>query len=293
MYKSLKFLHCGHQNIGPLPSMEALSSRRITGLTTQTDGINEKGLYAAGLWINPPPAVKYPSPDGRPALTPPMVVPYILDNYATVDAELAGFDSVRVTELVTDTIPITQHWFIADRSGDSAIIEFPDGNLSVLHPANPPVMTNHFQVWGRNWYQNYTGWGGSLPLPYREKRTSLNRFLVAIGMTEKGRAEKNLTASFVFAILGAVAQEDGIPYHYSSGSLTQWSVVYDLDNRTVEWYIHDNATRFFVTMDSIPFCTEAATRTIPLRPYRGGDVSDLMPRCEEVYQSDTKELTKK
>jgi len=36
----------------------------------------------------------------------------------------------------------TQHGFIADMSGDAAILEFPAGNTTLIHP----VMTNHFQV---------------------------------------------------------------------------------------------------------------------------------------------------
>jgi hypothetical protein len=71
------------------------------------------------------------------------------------------------------------------------------------------------------WYRNYTGWGEPFPLPCGEKRTSLNRFLVAAGMADKGRAEKNLTAPFVFVIRSAVAQDEVKSYNYSSGSLIQ------------------------------------------------------------------------
>ena len=91
----------------------------------------------AGSGSTRPRPWRIPRRDGRAALTPPMVVPYLLDNYATVDEAVAGIGTVRVTELVTDATPITQHWFIADRSGDSAIIEFPEGNLTIIHPECP------------------------------------------------------------------------------------------------------------------------------------------------------------
>ena len=255
----------------------------ITGdygnLTTQTDGMNDQGLYAGGLWIHPPPDVKYPDPDGRPELTPPMVVPYLLDNYATVNEAVAGFQGVQVTTLVTDATLITNHWFIADRSGDSAIIEFPNGNLTIIHPVQPPVMTNHFKTWGDEASRDYTGHGGALPIPYGEKPTTLNRSLMAGAMVGQYTNDRNLTAPAAFSILDTVSQHTSDQARYTSATPTQWSVVYDLKNRTMEWQVHDNATHFLVAMDRVPFCNGSAVRTIPLHPGPAGDVSGLVPSC--------------
>ena len=249
-------------------------------LTTQTDGINEKGLYAGGLWIHPPPEVKYPDPDGRPVLTPPMVVPWILDNYATVDEAVTGFSDVQVTSLVTDATPITNHWFIADRSGDSAIIEFPAGNLSIIRRAEPPVMTNHFQVWGKEASRNYTSHGGTLPVPFGKMPTTLNRSLIADALVKKETQDGNVTAPAAFSILDAVSQHTSGQARYSSATPTQWSVVYDLNNKSLEWQMHENITYFSVAMDQVQFCTGSPVRIIPLHPGSSGDIHGLMPSCE-------------
>ena len=140
-------------------------------------------------------------------------------------------------------------------------------------------MTNNFQVYGLAYNRNYTGWGGSLPVPYHEKPTSVNRSLVAADMTGRALAEKNLTAPAVFVILSSVAQERGAPGQYTSATLTQWSVVYDLRNLTMEWQVHDDATQYSVAMDEVAFCNGSAVRMIPLRPAAAGDVSGLVPPC--------------
>ena len=109
------------------------------------DGMNEKGLVANLLYL---PESKYPEAragDDRPTLPNSAWVQYVLDNYATVAEAVAdlGKESFRMVAITAPTgEPGTVHLSISDASGDSAILEYLDGNLVIHHGRQYQVMTN-------------------------------------------------------------------------------------------------------------------------------------------------------
>ena len=86
-----------------------------------SDGINEKGFYAGGFWIHPPPPVKYPSPDARPAINDWQVTQYLLDNFQNVKEAVGNLEQVRVAGFSEGDFNVDLHWFIADASGERRI----------------------------------------------------------------------------------------------------------------------------------------------------------------------------
>lgn len=108
-----------------------------------TDGLNEKGLAANLLYLA---ESDYGTPDGdRPLLTNAVWLQYVLDNYATV-AEAVAALAQEPFRIVAPALPngakATLHLSISDATGDSAILEYLGGKLTIHHGRQYVVMTN-------------------------------------------------------------------------------------------------------------------------------------------------------
>jgi penicillin V acylase-like amidase (Ntn superfamily) len=109
-----------------------------------TDGMNEAGLVANVLWLV---ESTYPKYDGKsPGLSLAAWAQYVLDNFASVDEAVAALSKNPFT-IVTANVPgedrlATLHLSLSDASGDSAIIEYIDGNQVIHHNRSYQVMTN-------------------------------------------------------------------------------------------------------------------------------------------------------
>ena len=83
-------------------------------------GINEVGLVVETLML---PGTQNPAADERPALT--AWVQYQLDNSRTVDDVVASDKAVRISY----AMPMPLHFFVCDREGKAAVVEFLQGKL--------------------------------------------------------------------------------------------------------------------------------------------------------------------
>lgn len=107
------------------------------------DGVNEAGLGANALYLS---AAQYPERDNSvPGLTVAAWTQYALDMFSTV---ADAVESLRDPpfQVVSPVLPgghaATGHLALSDSSGDSAIFEYLNGQLSVHHGAEYVVMTN-------------------------------------------------------------------------------------------------------------------------------------------------------
>ncbi len=109
-----------------------------------TDGVNEAGLAANLLWLA---ESQYPTDDtGQPALALSLWAQYVLDSFATV-AEAVAALAATPPRVVTVEVPggqrlATVHLALSDAGGDSAIIEYIDGEQVIHHGRQYQVMTN-------------------------------------------------------------------------------------------------------------------------------------------------------
>lgn len=109
-----------------------------------TDGMNEKGLVANVLWLA---ESEYPVEGGdKPGLTLAAWAQYVLDNFASVAEAVDALQDEPFT-VVTAEVPgedrlATLHLSLSDASGDSAIIEYIDGQQVIHHSRSYQVMTN-------------------------------------------------------------------------------------------------------------------------------------------------------
>jgi penicillin V acylase-like amidase (Ntn superfamily) len=128
----------------PLSWTSKYGSVAITAYDMATaDGMNEKGLVVHMLYL----ASMQPGPRdaARPGLSVSMWTQYYLDNFPTVAAAVAAWETVPY-QLLDANEPsggrITVHLAMEDASGDSAILEVVDGKMKIYHDRRYTVMTN-------------------------------------------------------------------------------------------------------------------------------------------------------
>ena len=133
------------------------------------DGMNEKGLDANILWLA---EADFGSRDDKlPGLSISLWAQYYLDNFATVADAVAAteqgkFQLVPVTIGIKKKMSSTVHLSLADRTGDSAIIEYIGGKMKIYHSRDYTVMTNSPTFDQQlELARNYQGLGGDKPLP--------------------------------------------------------------------------------------------------------------------------------
>lgn len=196
------------------------------------DGMNEVGLQSSGLYLA---ESDYGERDARrPAIDLYVIIQYMLDSFSTV-AEAVKWLSESGVQIVPLNIggrPGTGHISLADASGDSAIIEYLGGELSVHHGPQFSVMTNSPPYDEQlELERRYVGLGGAAPLP--GGHDSRDRFARAALYSAQLPAtdDRRLATAQVLSVLRNAA----IPYGVGdiaqpNGATTRWRTVSDLKN---------------------------------------------------------------
>jgi choloylglycine hydrolase len=176
------------------------------GRENPSGGMNEAGLVIELMWLD---ETQYPKADARPTVGTLEWIQYQLDNSATVAEVIANTDRIRISSQVT------LHYLVNDKAGNTATIEFLDGNLVAHRGETLPVATLTNDTYAKS--LNY-----SQTLSAENARTnrSLDRFVRAAQKTsafDKRTRSESEAVNYAFEILSNVAQERS----------TQWSIVYD------------------------------------------------------------------
>lgn len=104
-----------------------------------TDGMNEKGL---GVHIQGLIATEYEKRDHRMGIHYGEWVQYLLDMCQTVQEAIDAHQHFQVVPITIEEFQWPIHLMMEDASGDSAIIEFIEGQMKVHHGPQHRVMTN-------------------------------------------------------------------------------------------------------------------------------------------------------
>jgi choloylglycine hydrolase len=219
-------------------------------------GMNEAGLVVEQMWLD---RSRYPEPDSRGALGCLQWIQYQLDTAGSVQEVLDSDSRVRIDS----TTPL--HYLVADRAGQVATVEFLNGRL-VAHTRKDlpvPALTN----------SPYAGSLRYLDRLRRESGTpaggpgSLDRFArIAERVREFGQSEGPKAVDHAFETLSLVAQ----------GSLTQWSIVYELDTLRVNFKTSRNRAVRRLALSNLDFGCERPVRIVDLHQGAAGDVSPLL-----------------
>lgn len=108
------------------------------------DGLNEVGLAGHVLWLAE--STYAAADDSRTQLSQAVWLQYFLDNFASVAEAVAWISETNVQVVQMDDPtggkPPAIHLALDDATGDSAIIEYVDGQPRVYHSRDYRVMTN-------------------------------------------------------------------------------------------------------------------------------------------------------
>ena len=210
-----------------------------SGKSAVTDGMNEKGLVANMLWLDPS---DYGTRDEKiPGLSLALWGQYVLDNFETVAEAVKALEGSTI-QLVGRAIPVTVpgagttmsaavlHLSLTDKSGDSAIVEYINGKQVVNHNRKYTIMTNQpsFDKQQENLRQ-YKGFGGTKPLPGTTEPT--DRFVRAayyMKLSPKPKDYREAVAG-ILSVARAASQPfrvSGDPKHPYAGA-TIWTSIAD------------------------------------------------------------------
>jgi len=214
-------------------------SLAVSGYDISTaDGMNEAGLVVNLLWEV---EAVYPEDDGEtPRISLSVFPQYLLDRYATVAEAVADLRDNPVL-VQGGEVPVgppgkaaTVHVSMSDATGDSAIIEFVDGEMVVWHDRSYQIMTNEPTYDQQLAIRDY--WDGVNPREFMPGTVrATDRFVRAsfyINAVEQS-ADPRTAAASVFSVI----RQTSVPWGISIAdqpnlSTTRWRVVADhLDRR--------------------------------------------------------------
>ena len=246
-------------------------SFNILGREFAIDGVNEAGLVLATLWL---PESQYEPADKRHAILNGQWVQYQLDTAATVKEVVASLAKVRVEEF-EHIAPI--HFFVVDKAGDVAIIEFIRGAV-VYHTGDTmPVkaITNNTyadSVIDLVWYE---GFGGKKALP--KSMSSPDRFVrVAAHANAYDGASGVTPTDGAYDALESVTYEAGVLYHYG----TMWSWVMDVTDGVVYFQSKNNPKRRYFRPADFDYSNETPVTMLDVN---AGDEGLITPGDFTAY----------
>lgn len=200
------------------------------------DGMNEKGLVTNMLWLVQSEYPAFDKEGGQTGLTIAAWAQYVLDNFATVREAVESLekeDFVVVTDFIPGTDKFTTvHLSMSDATGDSAILEYVNGQLVIHHDSSYQVMTNdplfEEQLAIKGYWDNIPG---TIFLPGSNRASDrfvrASYYIHAIPQT----SDPLLSVASVFSVIRNVS----VPYGISTEgqphiSSTRWRVVADQKN---------------------------------------------------------------
>jgi choloylglycine hydrolase len=240
------------------------------------DGLNEKGLAAHTLYLNPEDAV-FPSAANGASVAHTMWTQYVLDTFASVAEVVAGLDDVAIVDVPFREQTMGAHLAVEDGTGDAAVIEPIGGRLVVHHGHDVTVLTNspsldeHLANLKR-----YRDFGGELPLP--GDITSTDRFIRAnyfLRHLPEPQTPAHVVAG-VKQLIENVAVPFGAPYDDGGVYPTWWHIAADVSDRVYYFTSTFSPNTFWISLDEI----EDGTEVRSLDPHDPTLVGDAANRLE-------------
>lgn len=176
-------------------------------------------------------------------------IQYHLDNHRSVKEVLKNDPELRISRLLFDL-----HYFVADRKGNSAVVECIGGKVT-YHTGNRlpvPVLSNNGYAESLRYLWLHRGFGGDRAVVRGPE--SLDRFVRAATLLEEYRlpAQRPLP-DHAFAALKSVEQDD-----------TQWSIVYHLSRRLIFFKTKAHRRLKIISLDSLDFSCKRPVLMLPI-----------------------------
>lgn len=230
-------------------------------------GMNEAGLVIDESWPGP---CRYPIPDERYEIDETQWLQYQFDNCATVDEVIQTDSILRIVGFYGKS-----HYFVCDRNGKSAAIEWIDGKM-VVHiftNGNLPVLTNDNYDWSISKIKDYEGFGGTNQIG--NTSSSFDRFCRAANMVKEFSLNDSISGiDYGFDILENISKNN-----------TEFSWVYDITNRTINYKTAWSKERKFVKLVNFDFSSQTPILMADILTSKSGDITDnFSPYTSEKHR---------
>lgn len=220
-------------------------------------GMNEAGLTVDLLWLG---EAKYPKPDERASCCTIQWTQHQLDTAATVDDVVASLEKVRIAPIVPSAERV--HYFVTDRKGHSAVIEFLDGKAQAFRGDDLTVSVLENQTYdsSKTLLKSCRGFGGARPL---NEVAARSRFVGAAQQVLRFPDSSQDAVEFGFQSLKEVAQP----------RFTKWSIVYDSQQKKIHFFTEANAKRSTIELSKLEFAPDSPVLMLDVNSDLSGDVT--------------------
>lgn len=232
-------------------------------------GMNETGLYIGEMSLAD---TKYIKDSNLIRMTVLTWMQYILDNFESVSKVINDLSHVTVDG------PNLWHFFISDKTGDAAVIEFINGKLVIYRKDKMPVLalcnTSYHKELDR--LREYSHYGGNKKLDLNIEGND-TRFLWAAVMLNDSSMTKDVKNSnrYTFEILKQL-----------SGNSNQWSIVYDLKKMRMSFNTNNARQIRYVDFSDFDFSEQSSVMVLDIRRNLEGNVSEYFTEFNDSINNE-------
>jgi penicillin V acylase-like amidase (Ntn superfamily) len=224
----------------------------IFGKEMADGGMNEAGLY---IWEMSDVQAQNVKTDSVGKLYAPNWMQYILDNYRNTEEAVRSLSRV---------VPegMTWHYFLADRSGNCAIIDFEGGQPTIYKKEQMPVPG----LFNRPYSQElkrltcFEGYGGHYPIELQDKHVPRIAHTAKMLWDYKAGVTAVGYSFDILEILG--------------GGKSDWSVVFDVNEQMVYFRTELNPETKYFSTKQLDFSNRTPCLFLDIEIKEAGDVTD-------------------
>jgi len=222
-------------------------------------GMNEKGLVVCEMTLEGTQLAKAKG-DGIPEIFLVQWIQYLLDTCKSVEEVMQSAKNIALTGWQN-----AWHFFVADASGNAAVIEYLEGE-AVIYTGDAlpiPVLCNSRYAQELKQIKAYRGFGGRKRI---SKSDPEPRFLFAANMLKNDNTSQQ-AARYAFSILNRL------------DTCTRWSIVYDITNRRIEFRTSVARNIRSLSLSELDFSCETPAMAMDINSNLSGDVRAVLQPC--------------
>jgi penicillin V acylase-like amidase (Ntn superfamily) len=228
-------------------------------------GLNETGLYVGEMTLF---GTEYPKDEKLIRLYHHFWMQYLLDNYSTVQEVISSLSGIAPDG------HCQWHFFLADRNGNAAVIEFLKGKLLIYTGESLPykILCNDSYKSELEDLPNYQGFGGTKIADQKYEKED-PRFRWGLVMM-KGYDSLTKIVNYGFSILKRLDMGNN-----------KWSIIYDVKNLRMYFNTYKSRNIRFVDLRHFDVSGKSPAMVLDINRDLSGDVTtQFMPFSDEIQR---------
>lgn len=196
-------------------------------------GMNEMGLAIEMLWLE---TTQYNIDEAKNYVNELEWIQFQLDNYSSINQVVDNLDNIKIYPIKGKV-----HYILADRSGESVVIEYLNGKALVYRSKKEfcQVITNN-SVDYSNQYKN------SMESKKNNTSLPLYRYYLLDQSLKNNISQSNCNEDFAFNLLSSVSIPKG-------DFKTRWSIVYNIHSNSISFFSNTNKKIKSINLSDLNF----------------------------------------